>query len=158
MTTTQFNKCVETTADSLYRFILGIVGNVAQAEDIIQESYARLWESRGKVTGGKEKSYLFTIAYRLAISQIRARKKEISELPLTHFAEDNNYDNISELLLTELNKLNAIQRTVIMLSDWEGYSYSEIAQIATLTEAQVKITIYRARQTLREKLEHEYRP
>ncbi|MEG2646956.1 MAG: sigma factor, partial [Mucinivorans sp.] len=59
----QFNKCVDSYADNLYRFVLGIVRSRALAEDIMQDSYIKLWENRQKIMVGKEKSYLFTVAY-----------------------------------------------------------------------------------------------
>lgn len=158
MNTNQYNRCVDAHADSLYRFIVGVVRQQAVAEDVVQESFTRLWQNRTKVENGKEKSYLFTIAYRLAISELRTRKRDSSgELPLTHFVATNEYDNMTELLWQALDRLRERERTVLMLSDWEGYSYREITQITELTEAQVKIIIHRARSTIREQLQNEYR-
>lgn len=158
MNTTQYNKCVEAQADNLYRFILGIVKHHAQAEDIIQESFARMWENRAKVELGKEKSYLFTIAYRLAISELRSHKKMNSdEIPITHFAPNEEYDNLTELLWQALDTLSPTGRSTIMLCDWEGYTYNEIAEIMQMSLAQVKITIHRSRNEIKEKLQNEYR-
>lgn len=157
MNTTGYNRCVEDNADNLYRFIIGVVREAAIAQDVVQESYARLWQNRAKVEKGKEKSYLFTIAYRLAISEIRLRKRDNKvELPLTHFVPQREYDNMTELLWKLLDTLCEHERTIIMLSDWEGYSYREIAQITEMTEAQVKITLHRTRTLIREKLHDEY--
>lgn len=158
MNTTRYNRCVEDNADRLYRFIVGIVRDSNSAQDIIQESYARLWQQRTKVDMGKEKSYLFTIAYRLAISELRSRKRDSSlELPLNSFADTGEYDNLTELLWQALDTLQEREKSVIMLCDWEGYSYRDIAQIMELTEAQIKITIHRARTKIREQLKNEYR-
>lgn len=158
MNTNQYNRCVEKNADGLYRFIIGVVRQTEAAQDIVQESYARLWQNRNKVERDKEKSYLFTIAYRLAISELRSRKRnDDNELPLTHFVAQSEYDNMTELLWQSMDRLNQRERTVIMLSDWEGYSYREIAQIMEITESSIKTIIHRARTTIREQLQDEYR-
>ena len=74
MTEEKFNECVYAFTDALYRFVLKNVGDVQSAEDIVQESFVRLWETRGKVRDGSQKSYLFTIAYRLIIDRSRRLK------------------------------------------------------------------------------------
>lgn len=158
MNTTQYNQCVDSNADYLYRFVLGLIREAEEAQDIVQESFTRLWEHRTEVESSKAKSFLFTVAYRLAISHLRSLKRAPThELPLSHFANSAQYDNTAELLLAAMDTLSKVQRTVVMLCDWEGYSYREIAQITSLTEAQVKITIYRARTALKQQLKDEYR-
>ena len=71
MTVAEYEKCVQTLSDNLYRFALKSLRDEDQAKDIVQESFLRLWENREAVLDGKEKSYLFTIAYRLIIDQVR---------------------------------------------------------------------------------------
>ena len=69
MTVAEYEKCVQTLSDNLYRFALKSLRDEDQAKDIVQESFLRLWENREAVLDGKEKSYLFTIAYRLIIDR-----------------------------------------------------------------------------------------
>ncbi|HVA97710.1 MAG TPA: sigma-70 family RNA polymerase sigma factor, partial [Bacteroidia bacterium] len=52
---------------------------------------------------------------------------------------------LKEVLNDAVNKLSDVQRSVVLLRDYEGYSYQEIGKITELTEAQVKVYIYRAR-------------
>ena len=61
MTVAEYEKCVQTLSDNLYRFALKSLRDEDQAKDIVQESFLRLWENREAVLDGKEKSYLFTI-------------------------------------------------------------------------------------------------
>lgn len=156
MNTTRFNKCVQEQADALLRFVVGIVHDLENARDITQESFTRLWEHRQTVVQGSEKSYLFTIAYNLAISsyrnQARHPQTSIENYCTSSLSSSACYDDTAEILWRELDKLPPISRTLIMLCDWEGYSYNEIAQITNLSPAQVKIGLYRARQTIKEKL------
>lgn len=156
MNISQFNDCVDKQSDALYRFIVGIVHDTENAKDIIQESYTRLWEHRKNIDKGKEKSYLFTIAYNLAISHYRHKvkhpKTQIDQYSTATLNYSNDYNNETEILWSELDKLKPIQRSLIMLCDWEGYSYNEISEITGLNEGQVKIGLHRARGCLREKL------
>ena len=62
----------------------------------------------------------------------------------------NNYSDLKEVLEEAVAQLPEIQRTVVMLRDYEGYSYKEIGKITTLNESQVKVYIYRARKFLKE--------
>lgn len=158
MNTSQFNTCVDQWADGLYRFAFGIVHAKTQAQDVVQNSFLKLWENRHKVEPEKQKSYLFTIAYHEAISTLRKEHHSWdNDLPITAMVENGEWDNITELLWSALDALPEMWRSVIMLCDWEGYSYVEIAEIMSLSLPQVKITIYRARQSLKESLKNEYR-
>lgn len=152
----QFNICVDNHADGLFRFVLGIVRTKVLAEDIVQDSYLKIWENRKKIEPDKEKSYLFTVAYRSSISALRnVRNHSATEVPIYSMAENREYDNRTELLWRELDTMSPAARTVVMLSDWEGYSYDEICQITQMSLPQVKITLHRARTTLKARLKDE---
>lgn len=66
----------------------------------------------------------------------------------------NNYTpeftGVNEILHKAIQRLNETQRTVVLLRDYEGYSYQEIADITNLSETQVKVYIFRARKFLKE--------
>ena len=65
-------------------------------------------------------------------------------------AENSVKNTLLEILHEALDKLPEIQKTVVLLRDYEGYNYAEIAEITTLSESQVKVYIFRARQALKE--------
>ncbi len=100
----------------------------------------------------KAKSYLFTTAYRTMIDKIRRNKKMGSwdEAPVEEYAHSEQYSDIKSVLNEGLNRLPEIQKSVITLRDFEGYSYEEIGEITGLNESQVKVYIYRARLALKE--------
>lgn len=157
MNNSQFNTCVDKYSDALYRFVVGIVHNTENAQDIVQESFTRLWEHRKDVEPNKDKSYLFTVAYNLAISIYRTQKRH----PQTEYCTANlhyspKYSGDNDILWGEIDKLPLISRSLIMLCDWEGYSYEEIAQITNLNVGQVKTKLYLTRQLLRKKLQIYY--
>jgi len=76
MTDQDFNKCVDDYSDGVYRFIVKNIGHEADAQDIVQTAFEKLWVNRKKVETRKEKSYLFTVAYHQMIDHIRKDKKE----------------------------------------------------------------------------------
>lgn len=147
MTTGEYNTSVDEFADGVYRFILKNIKNVQFAQDIVQESFAKMWEKAGDIAYEKAKSYLFTTAYHTMIDFLRKERKNIDleirdeSLGLT----DGQYSDVKEVLEEALEKLPAIQKSVLLLRDYEGYSYKEIGDITGLNEPQVKVYIYRAR-------------
>jgi RNA polymerase sigma-70 factor (ECF subfamily) len=68
-----------------------------------------------------------------------------------HF-HHQQYSDLNEILEKALNKIPEHQKRIILLRDYEGYSYKEIGEIAGMTEPQVKINIYRGRLALKEYL------
>ncbi len=149
MTTEQYNTCVEWYSDGVYRFILKNIKDENKAKDIVQDSFEKLWIQASKILFEKSKSYLFSTAYHTMIDLIRKEKKisEVENKPELSYT--NAYTGINEILNEALQKLPDIQRSVILLRDYEGYTYNEIAEITDLSESQVKVYIYRGRMALK---------
>jgi len=153
MTDAEYNRCVDRFSDGVYRFVLKALREREAARDVVQESYLRLWENRRAVVAGKEKSYLFTVAYRLLIDTVRHRGRTAGPEALK-YREDSSatagYDNLDRVLAEALDTLPERQRQLILLRDYEGYSYREIGELTGLSEAQVKVYIFRARNSLKQ--------
>ena len=66
-------------------------------------------------------------------------------MPAFDIFEQEDYSDLSEVLKEAVNRLPEIQRMVLLLRDYEGYSYQEIGEMTNLSESQVKVYIYRAR-------------
>ncbi len=147
MTTNEYNNTVNKYSDNVYRFILKNLKNEERSQDVVQDSYEKLWINRKAVIYEKAKSYLFTTAYRTMIDVIRKEKRmsPTSERQVFESIHEDNYSDIQEILHEAIKQLSETKRSVIMLRDYEGYSYKEIAEITELTEPQVKVYIYRAR-------------
>jgi len=157
MTEKDYNNCVDLNADGVYRFIVKNIQHNEDARDIVQTAFEKLWVNRNSVDPLKAKSYLFTVAYHQMIDHIRADKK----MNLTNNYEEANgnatYQNNHELkqvLLRAINELNPTQKSLVLLKDYEGYSYQEIGEIMNLSESQVKVYLHRARLLLKTKLSH----
>ncbi len=146
MTVAEYNQCVEKFADGVYRFILKNIKNEDHARDIVQDAFAKMWEKAKDISFSKSKSYLFTAAYHTMIDLIR---KEKHKEDIDHYMEvastGNAYSDLKEILDEAVDKLPEVQRSVLLLRDYEGYSYQEIGDITGLNESQVKVYIYRAR-------------
>ena len=156
MTDKEYNKCVTDYADNVYRFILKNLRHEADAQDIVQGGFEKLWINRFQVDNGRCKSYLFTIAYNLMIDHIRKGKRislreDFNETALVYESQQNNAKKVLE---AALNKLNATQKSLVLLKDYEGYSYQEIGMITSLSESQVKVYLHRARLLLKQYIVH----
>ena len=151
MTLAEYNKSVDECADRLYRFILKNIQDTEDAKDIVQEAYTRLWTRKDEVAAIKVKSYLFSTAYHVMIDMIRKEKRKIEyrQNMQQDPAHNDSYSDVSEILHEAIQELPEIQRSVILLRDYEGYSYDEIAEITGLNESQVKVYIFRGRMYLK---------
>lgn len=155
MTPSQYNICVKQYADGVYRFIMKNIKNSDEAQNIVQNTFEKLWVKREEINFEKAKSYIFTVAYRNMIDVIRASKRitDIDEQYLQHAsAAQTDYTGIKAIVDKIVNKLPENQKSVLLLRDYEGYDYKAISEITGLTEAQVKINIFRARQFIKEKI------
>ena len=147
MTIFEYNQCVDNHAHALYRFVLKNIKDDDSAQDIVQEAFTRMWEKREDVSGDKSKSYLFTTAYHLLIDSIRYQERftELNHDSHDSYDMTSSYSDLQDILNQAVEQLPFDQKTVLLLRDYEGYSYQEIGKITGLNESQVKVYIYRAR-------------
>lgn len=154
MTVGEFNKCVDLYSDGIYRFALKLLKSAELAQDNVQDSFERLWVKHSDVDFGKAKSYLFTTSYNASIDTIRKEKRKTESATLINNETSGTIANfdVKQIIDKAVDLLPEVQKTVLMLRDYEGYSYDEIGEITGLSESQVKVYIYRARLFLKEKL------
>lgn len=147
MTVEEYNKSVDLYADGIYRFALKTLKDQEKAKDTVQDTYEKLWVKYGDVSYEKVKSYLFTTAYHTSIDIIRREKKkgEYESSSIFETSSNEQYSDIHEVLNKAVELLPEIQKSVLLLRDYEGYSYEEIGEITGLNESQVKVYIFRAR-------------
>lgn len=147
MTEKEYNKCVDLYADNVYRFIVKNLRHEEDAKDVVQSAFEKLWMNRETVDNERSKSYLFTVAYHQMIDHIRKNKRV--QLQENFSAETRTtlqpHHNINKILNEALQRLSETQRSLVLLKDYEGYSYDEIAKITSLSESQVKVYLHRAR-------------
>lgn len=152
MTEKEYNECVTTYADNVYRFIVKNLRHEEDARDIVQTAFEKMWRNRAEVDALRSKSYLFTVAYHQMIDHIRKVKRihlkeEFNE---NSKVTDKPGNNLKKILEEALGRLSETQRSLVLLKDYEGYSYEEIGRITGLNESQVKVYLHRARIQLKD--------
>jgi len=151
MTEREYNQCVHQYADNVFRFIVKNLKHEEDARDVVQSAFEKLWRNREQVEVATAKSYLFTIAYHQMIDHLRKVKRMSLQ---DDFSNDTRTvqqqtPQLKKTLQEALNRLSETQRSLVMLKDYEGYSYEEIGKIMDLNESQVKVYLHRARITLK---------
>lgn len=146
--------------DKLFRLALRITFDRAEAEDVVQDTMIRVWNKREEWTQfGSIEAYCLTVAKNLAID--RSQKKEAQNVELTPEMEEESeisgpYDQLvnnerMSIIHRLINELPEKQRLIMQLRDIEGEGYKEIAKILNLTEEQVKVNLFRARQKVKQR-------
>ena len=145
----------------LYRLALRITQKHEEAEDIVQDTLIKVWNKRDeweKIESIEE--WCLTICRNLALDRIRSRDNQNESLDIiqsdtpdkdgTPYEQMLQRDRI-EVVRRMVNALPEKQRSCMQLRDFEGKSYKEIASILNISEDQVKVNIFRARQAIKTK-------
>ena len=145
-------------AKNLYRFGLHMLGDEGLAEEMVQESFQRLWRSAGRFDAGRGSvgAFLFVIA-RSAAADIRKRPSSRLLLPVEDFQlpplPDNTDQILDSLLLREaLDKLSSAHAEVLRLTLEEGFTQAEIAERMGLAVGTVKSRTFNGMRALRSAL------
>ena len=153
--TKDYNKAINEYSERVYSFLLKNTGSEELSKDVLQECFAKLWENRKKVDKQKVKSWLYSDAYNTMLNTLKRERK--------FYHADDKYDNNVSVNTHEqfehkdqldyyLKELPAIQRSILLLRDLEGYPYNEISELLNLTESQVKVYLFRARKRMKDQL------
>ena len=154
MTEREYNDCVSQYADNVYRFIVKNLRHEEDARDVVQTAFEKMWRNREEVDATRSKSYLFTVAYHQMIDHIRKVKRIQlrDEFSADSRVQDKPVNNLKKVLEEALQQLSETQRSLVLLKDYEGYSYDEIGKITGLNASQVKVYLHRARVQLKDYL------
>jgi RNA polymerase sigma factor (sigma-70 family) len=146
----------------VYRYAYAVLGNHADAEDVTQTTFLNAYRSLEQgIRPRKPSNWLLTIAsnaikQRFRQEQSRPRQVELDEriAHTTTTDDDDEAPSVGELL-TALSKIPPQQRQAIVLREFEGRSYGEIAEILGVTTSALETLLFRARRSLAEELEHQ---
>ena len=148
--------------NELFRLALRITLNRVEAEDVVQETMIKVWNKRDRWDELESiEAFCLTICRNIAVDKMRKMENQNQSLEDEHDAPDQSYASNPEEQAMQQDRIQLVrrlidnlpekQRSVMQLRDIEGKSYKEIAQILDISEEQVKINIFRARQTIRQK-------
>lgn len=161
----RFRQDILPLKNKLYRLALRITLNPAEAEDVVQEALIKVWNKRSEWSSLQSvEAFCYTVVRNLSIDKSRLGDTQNVELPSNAEAIADK-DSPSEKMESSeslkvihdiINSLPVKQRMVMQLRDIEGKSYKEIADILQLTEEQVKVILYRARQKVKQKYMYIY--
>lgn len=149
--------------DKLFRLALRITLNREEAEDIVQDTLIKVWNSRDKWQQFDSiEAYSLTIARNLSLDRIKKMENQNGSLEDEKTERPDTTSNPSERMIQKdkldivkrmIDELPEKQRSCIQLRDIEGKAYKDIALILGITEEQVKINIFRARQTIKQRFQ-----
>ncbi len=148
--------------NDLYRMALRITMNAAEAEDVVQETMMKVWNRRDQWEQIESiEAFCLTICRNLSLDKVRRMDNQTQSLDAAYDPKDLGVSSNPEeqaiqsdrirLVRQMISQLPEKQRSCMQLRDMEGKSYKDIATILDITEEQVKVNIFRARQTIREK-------
>ena len=147
--------------NNLYRLALRITCNNAEAEDVVQDTLIKVWNRRERWDEIESmEAFCMTICRNLALDKIKKMGNQHDSLDdnqqdrpsaLNNPYEEMNQKDRIQLVRRIVDELPEKQRTCIQLRDFEGKSYKEGAEIMLISEDQVKINIFRGRQTIKQR-------
>ena len=151
----EYNSVVSSHSNKLYGYAVKFLRNTEDAQDIVQDVFEKLWINRKKVEVEKAKSWMFTTAHNAMLNLIK--KKQRTQFPGDDKLPENSKADVSvfeskQLIDRAVNILPPIQKSIILLRDLEGYSYEEIGSILELSDSQVKVYLFRARNKIKKQL------
>jgi RNA polymerase sigma-70 factor (ECF subfamily) len=158
-----FRRVVVTHQRMIFSLALKMIADEAEAEDVVQETFIRVWQNFGRYNPQlKFSTWLYSIASRLCIDRMKKMRRIVAlpddELVLQRIASDADSHAVLEnkewvaLVRLLADELSTKQKLVFTLCQLEGLSSDEAEQITGLNAWKVKSNLYAARQTIRERL------
>lgn len=154
-----FNRIYEAHGKPVWRFIYFKCGNTAQADDLVQEAFIKLWQNCAKVTQEKAKSFLYTVCNNAFLNEVAHKKVILKHAKIQ--PEKTNFHSpeflmeeseFHEKLKTSLENLTEAQRTAFLLNRIEGKKYAEIAEMLNISVKAVEKRMSQALATLRKEI------
>lgn len=154
MKRSQYNNVVNQCSNNLFGYAFRFLRDREDAKDIVQDVFEKLWNNRKKVEAEKAKSWLFTTAHNAMIN-FRKRKGRIhltDDVQIFDHGVSNHHFESLQVVDRAVSILPPVQKSIILLRDLEGYSYKEIGEILSLSDAQVKVYLFRGRKKIKKQL------
>ena len=151
----EYNIVIKEHSNNLYGYAIKFLRDTEDAKDIVQDVFEKLWLNRTNVEFAKAKSWMFTTAHNAMInfSNKKGRIQLTSEIMMFEKGgvTPNSFES-NQVVERAVSILPPIQKSIILLRDLEGYSYKEIGDMLELSDAQVKVYLFRARKKIKKQL------
>jgi RNA polymerase sigma-70 factor (ECF subfamily) len=163
-----FSALYQRLAPRILAYLVGLIGERAAADDILQLTFLKLHEARDQyVRGANPIPWLYTIAHRTCLDELRRRKRSKvklttdGDLPMTREpraaldgsseeqAQRRQEEAMATIPLSVLEQLPENQREALILTKLHGHSHAEAAQISGTTPGAIKLRAHRAYESLR---------
>jgi RNA polymerase sigma factor (sigma-70 family) len=155
--TVDFDRLYRRHAASVYRYAFAVLGNQADAEDVTQQTFLNAYRAIAQGTKPrKPENWLLRIAHNEVRRHFRSTQGKALEVELDERLPQNVPERTDPSLadvLRALRHLPPAQRSALVMREFEGRSYSEIAEIMNITQAALEGQLFRARRALAEHLE-----
>ncbi|RED45924.1 RNA polymerase sigma factor [Seonamhaeicola aphaedonensis] len=160
MTQTEFLNIVMPFKDKVYRLAKRLLVSTEEAEDATQEVLLKLWNNKSKIHEYKNvEAFSMTMTKNFCYDKLKSKQAQNLKIVHSNYEEKNTplqkqvelNDSVSWVgkIIEELPEQ---QRMIIQLRDIEAYDYDEIAKMLNMNNTAVRVTLSRARKTIREKL------
>lgn len=149
----EYNIAVEKYASNLFGYVFGFLRNSEDTQDIVQDVFERLWKNRKKVEANKCKAWMFKTGHNALINFSKRKSRTIynTDTIPEYSKSDNRFEN-QDIIDLSLSLLPPLQKSILLLRDLEGYTYTEISEILEISDSQVKVYLYRARKKIKRQL------
>jgi RNA polymerase sigma-70 factor (ECF subfamily) len=158
----RFRRLVKQHQDRLYSLALHMLGNSAEAEDVVQDTMIKLWHQLPNLDSERIRPWLLRVTRNASVDLIRRRQYQtayavaagaegqavVTSTPVE--ALENS--DLNERLSVAIGELNEPFQSLIVLREIQGHSYQEIGEVLELSTQQVKVYLHRARRKLRDSL------
>ena len=141
----------------LYRIAYRIVQDAASAEDIVQDTFIKLWNKRDEMQRiDNTEAFAIIILRNTCLDHLRKTKNDRytdydTDMPeTTSLSKQIEVQDEAEKIKYLINKLPDQQRQVMMMKHWDEYSDEEIEQVTGLSAGNIRVILSRARKTIRE--------
>ena len=153
----EFDRLYRDHAASVYRYAFAVLGNHPDAEDVTQQTFLNAYRAIEQGTKPrKAENWLVTIAHnevrRHFRTNGRAVEVELDDEQLPHPDSEHSDPSLADVIRA-LQKLPPTQRSALVMREFEGRSYAEIAEVLELTQSALEALLFRARRALAEQLE-----
>jgi RNA polymerase sigma factor (sigma-70 family) len=147
--------------NKLYRFAVRMLGNPAEAQDVVQEVLIKVWKQRDRLDAIENiEAWCMRLTKNQAIDKLRLKNRHTQDLDTVYDLQGNGQSPYAKTaandtfrqITTLMEGLPAKQKQVMHLRDIEGLSYQEISEVLEMPMSNVKVNLFRARQQIRAQL------